>query len=429
MSLLQVFRNEVVEENDISAQIYECSEISYGIRQDWGMELPEIEITTDIDDIEIGEAIYIVRSTDASKQIMFHAKEKRYDYARDLYIYRCPHAFAKLANWKAYEVPLPLMDIPFGDGWVEEDSDPALTPDYTVYNAQYGALQGQFVWERRYIQALFLLKMLIRRATGVLVADIDDGTLAAKDSFYATTNSGGVDTVWKYGDLALSTESVRRMGMSRYDDYESTDYTVQDGLPTALDLLNAVVMMLGVQIDIFRDDYLISELGVTAAPTDAATLGRSDETLELIRRATVTASGLDATDDYVYGEYDELMLFVPYVWGTSDGDDLELTDRTAQEEADGVDTSKQVSISIPRFLRLYYIDINESSGYQSRIYRILNAQTSTDELTDWLEWYLAWWDGKDEKISYQVAMTDLVMKLPRMSIDVAGLKLKYERWI
>lgn len=417
--LLTVYKDSVGAD-DISSKIYGMSEFTYRVREDWGMELPEITIETDIGDLD-GKKIILASTANTSKRIEFYAKEKMFDYSRRMYEYRCPHVFERLADIRAWQIPFPVMSVPFGDDWVEEAADPALVPNYLIYNRQADPAQEQYRWRRRYIQALFLLKMFIRKASGVNVADISSDSLDERESFY-----GSDDGRHLFSRLFLSTESVWRTGMGRYDDYLSDDFVVQDQLPTALDVMNAVCLQLGVCINIFRSDYMISEIGVSAAPADDSTLWRSDEIIDEMRRCSISASGLDAEYDYIYGTYSPLNTFIPYVWGTGENDDLEILKRQAQADADGVSGSRLVSIDLPAFLRLYRLELG-GSGYQNYIRNITKG--GEDELDQLLAHYMAWWSGRKAKISYQVPLTDLAMMTPRTSIDVASRKMKYERWV
>lgn len=401
--------------------------MTYGINLDWTMELPEIEITmiggTFGTGMALGDKIIVCDGSDTTKQIMFYVEEITYDYARRVYTLRCPHILRKLADYKVQEITFPGYGTSMGD-WSD------VTPSsYTLYNQQMGNItgpQGQYVWVRSYVQAIFLLKMLIHRVTGYSVADIDDSKVDGIESFYDDAG-----TALDYDELGLSTNAIHRMGCASHEDFTTDDYIKKDGHENCLTLFGLVCAALGCYVDIFDEDYAITPIAQTGAPADADVLARRDEDIVPIRKYVVSGESLDQDlndCNVTFGEYDDVeIVMVYYEWG-GDSPDVSLAERKVEEEDAAAESARIQNITLPRFFRLYKIKINESSGYQSDINFINNIGDTLTELSDWMDEYYAFWSAISEKNTFVKALSSLAGGWPRGSLDPEALKLEYERW-
>jgi hypothetical protein len=424
---LKAYKTSISAPNEISSEIIGITSMTYGVNLDWTMELPEVDITmvagTFGSGMAVDDKIIICDADDTTKQIMFYIEDITYDYAAKTYTLRCPHILAKLADYKVEEISFPGYGTPMGD-WSD------VTPSsYAIYNQQLGNIsgpQGEYVWVRCYVQAIFLLKMLIHRVTGYSVADIDDSKVDGIASFYDDAG-----TTLDYDELGLSTLATTRMGCDSYADYTTTDYIEKDGHENCLTLFGLVCAALGCYVNIWQEDYAITPIAQTGAPADAAVLGRRDEGIVPIRKYAIQGESLDRdihNCNVNFGEYDDgIPATVYYEWG-GDSPDVSLATRTVEEENTAASTARVQSITLPRFFRLYRIEVNESSGYQSDINFITNIGATLTELSDWMDEYYAFWDGITEKNIFTKALTSLTGTWPRGTLDPAALKIEQERW-
>ncbi len=425
--MIQVYRDYVHSANEISGQILGLSEISYAIKPDWTPELPEVTITTTIDDFAPGEKIVVAQRSDTTKQVVFYVKEIKYDYATQKYTLVCPHILEKLAYIKAMDIPAPLYGDSFGD-W--SDVTPTGSSGYTLYNNQgYDPQQGNYIWERKYYQAIFLIKMMIHRVTGTGVNSISSSTLESKDSFYAKRWEyyGAQEQIYTYGELGVNIGQMQACGTSYWNQNTNPDYFVRAGLMDCLTLLKHLLCALKIYVDIFRSDYKMDVIAFSSAPSNAATLGRTDEILECYRRYGVRRSGLDADPDWVWGYYDDVgMAWVFYTWGV-DNPDREILESVAEEEDTGVDEAKQISVTFPNLFRIHNISINTNNYYRSCVQVIKDTIDDKRDWDMWLAAFYAFWQPKTSKYTFETALTALEGKYPAARINVEDLKMRYER--
>ncbi len=425
--MIKVYRNTVATNNEISAEILGLSEIAYAVKADWTPELPEVTITTTIDDFTQGEKIVVAQASDTSKQVVFYVKEIKYDYASRKYTLACPHILEKLAYVKARDIPSPAYGDSFGD-W--SDVTPTGSSGYSLYNNQgYDVLQIPYNFERQYYQAIYLIKMLIHYASGTSVSTIASSTLESKNSFYAKRweQYGPQEIIYTYGQLGVQIGQIKGCGTSYWNQNLSTDYFERDGLMDCLTLLKHLLCALKIYIDIFRSDYQLNVITFSGAPSDSLTLGRTDEVLEQYRRYGVRRSGIDADPDWLWGYYDDVALqWVSYTWGV-DNPDYEILESTAEEEDTGVDEAKQISVTFPNLFRIHNISINTNNYYRSCVQVIKDTIDDKRDWDMWLAAFYSFWSTKSAKYTYETVLTALEGKYPAARINVEELKMRYER--
>lgn len=424
--MFRAYRNgSITSGNEISGQIIGINPITWGLNWDLTMELPELQISTTIDDIALGEKIIICDAADNTKRVMFYVKSQKYDYKTKKYELQCPHAFEMLNDYLPADIVFPT----YGTTWT--DVNPGSGDGYLIYNNQMGDVpnQGQYVWPRTFVQALFLLKMLIYRSTGTSVAIINDTDVADKDSFYYDKYSNygqEYTTYYKYGELGLAISSLRRLGTSRHDELDNLDEFGRAALPSCFQLLRIVCQALGVTINIFRSDYLIEAIAQSSAPTDALTIGRKDELIEQVRRVAVSVTGMP-DPDWEYGTYDENNTLVPYTFGV-DNPDVELVERYAEDDT-SASTTRTISVSWPSHFRILAI-ISGGAGFMYRTH-VDYIEDDVDDLTDhdmWLAMLRSMWEDIGAVNEYETAMSDLSIRKPRCTMDLPRRHVSYQLW-
>lgn len=417
-----------LDSTDISASVLECSPISYRVNRDFSVELPSIDMVLKSDLLEAGDRVTIREAADATKACQFVVKEVVYDYSTKKQSARLNHALDLLADIHTRSVPNRVTH-PNWDDWS------TITPGYDLLNYQYDFAQGQNMWKRRYIQALFLLKMLICRATGTSIESIDSSDIDDVNSFYysRTYNIGTwVTTPLTYAELGVASESIGRLGNTAYDENRSDDFFVLTRQTNCLTLLNALLKALQITMNVFRSDYKLGLMATASAPADAAILSRTDSDLELWRRYRLAVRHLAETErnDYVYGLFDETYWPTPYwyTWGVDDPD-VELVDRVEEYEDTSVDMVTTNSLEFPAHFRIYRIGVSTYDPPDSFIFAIADGETGDNELAMWLGEYVSQAASLRRRERYQIKAPGMVCYLPATTIDVAAKKLEYERMV
>jgi hypothetical protein len=405
--MIQILRNG---STDISGSVKGISSIEYLTNDDLTFELPEITIQSVLDSAEVGDTITIYET--APRACTFYIERITYDYRSQLYTWRCPHILTKLRKIKTRDVSILWSDI---------------SPSYAQYNNQTSSGQGQSRWARRYWQVLFLMQVLIRKATGLGVEDIDV-TVGTKDSpFYTRAQnefSEWVTTVRDYATLGVSLSSLLRLGSQTHLDYQATDFDTVLGLPNCLQLLRWLCAASGLTIDIFRADYQILELDMSAAPTNDATKWRQDGYIEPYRSYRANGKRLTAGSfDYIYGTYDVSDVFQPYTYGTDDAD-YELTEDDAQLTNSGIDEQRDLGMAWPNLWKLYFV--NDQSDYQSNIYYIDDADDEKGWIEQWLDMLYAYWSEVSRFRRYEIILPGVYHRHRSVELDIESLKMRYE---
>lgn len=405
--MIRVYLNS---STDISGAVKALSPIEYRTNDDLLVELPEITIQTVLDSASVGDTVTVYETS--SRACTFYISRITYDYASKLYTWICPHILHRLTKFKAREVSILWSDI---------------TPDYTQYNNQTSSVQGQSRWARRYWQVLFLIQTLIRKATGLGTNDIDVSVGTEDSPFYTRAQnefSQWVTTVRTYATLGVSLSSLHRLGSQTHLDYTSTEYDTVRALPNCLQLLRWLCAASGLTIDIFRADYQILELGMSATPSNDDTKWRQDGYIEPYR--TYSANGkrlIAASFDYIYGTYDGSDVFQPYTYGTDDAD-YELTEDQVELTNTSVTEPRQLSLTWPNLFKLYFI--NNQSDYQSNIYNINNGEDEKGWIEQWLDMLYAYWSDVSRFRRYEIIMPGVYHRHRSVELDVEARKLRYE---
>lgn len=432
--MIRVYRDTVATNNEISSQILGLSAFTYRIKEDWTFELPETTIVTTVDDFAPGEKIVVAQASDTSKQVVFYVKDIRYDYDTQKWTLTCPHILEKLAYVKTIDIPAPTYGDSFG-AW--SDVTPTGSSGYTLYNNQWDAYnQGDYIWERKYYQVLFLIKMLIHYVTGTSVNSIASSDLEAKDSMYADRWEyyGAHETIFKYSELGINLTCARGSGHRYWNMWDAPDYFERAQMTDCLTLLKYLLCALKIRIDIFRDDYKIEIIAVSTAPADSAILNLSEEALTRYRRYGVQRSGIVVPlqdpifwPDYIWASYNPSSgQFHFYTWGV-ENPEREILTSTYERENTSVTDANQISVTYPNLFRIYRIEINTNNYYRSRIWIISDTINNKTDWHQWLDAFYTYWQNLTTKRSYETAMTGLDAKWPSVQYDLEKLKMRYER--
>jgi hypothetical protein len=428
--MTKIYKGSISSANEISSLILGISEIRYGINADWTFELPAITITTSSSDIAVGDNIIIVQTTDTVKQIMFYVRERLYSYTTRKYTLECNHILEKLAHIKVTE----YMD-PWGPDWHDAIPSGSSAGTYEYYNSQSVPVQGNIAFLRQYVQVGFLIAQFLYRIGAVsAISDVDINTLNAKDSFYIQGT-----TPIPYLKLAINQESLRRTGEKTNSAWDSEEFDIQAGVTNCLTYLKHLCSALKICINIFRSDYQLSVIEVSAAPTSSNTLAREDRQIPPYRQYALKRSGLDPSAaclpydvDWIYYEWTEGAYAVDYTYGI-DGADISIIETEDTRVNTAALDNNKIRIEFPINFRLYYININTTPSYwhYSHI-QLINYTTPDPDQADYMQWlpeFYAWWFARNTMQTYEVPLTALEMKLPVTQINLETLKLQYERWI
>lgn len=406
--MIQVLHNSA----DISSKVFGITPIQYRTNDDFTFELPETSIQTTISTAVIGDTVTVLEPTTA-RQVEFYIDKITYDYRRKTYSWQCPHILQKLSKVKAKEVAV---------AWA------GISPSYAQYNSQNTFVQGQSIWARRYFQVLFLMQILIRKATGMAISgiNIDVGT---KDSFYYTRYNqppnGWVDIRKKYADLAVCGSSVYRLGTNTHLDAASTDFDVLSRLPNALQLLRWLCASTGLVIDIFRSDYKILTFTFSSAPSDNATKQREDRLIDRYRRYRTSTKLLDTGSyDYIYGVWDTSTESIRYYTYGVQNADYELTSAQVEEINSTVNVDKTLDLPWPNMFKLY--SINNDSTYQSHIAYIMDYERDLGFVEQWMDMLYNTWQGITQSNTYELIIPGLYMHHRSVELDLEARKMKYE---
>lgn len=421
MATFRLYKTSVSGGNDISSYIYELSPFSYRINDDFGFELPELSFSSTQ---ELAEGTKVLICDTASiyvKQVCFYVKKAEWNQDKLMYDYTCPHILEQLSYIKVKDLPVGT----FGD-WSD------ITPGYDLYNNQTDySSQGQFIWGRKYYQALFLLKMMVRKVTGLGIAAIDSTAVDDKDSPYysridAYPAQGYTDTPITYARIGLNISCTLRMGTADHTEVLATDFWTLNELPNCLQLLRMICSALKLTIDIFRMDYKIEILAVSGAPTAAATLGFSNPNLERYRKFAASFGRLHGGSfDYIFGEWDGGETYTAYTYGV-DGAVRDIMEWKAECEDTGVDTTRALSAKFTDFFRVYGIS---GTNYQANVYQIYDEELDSYEETQYVAALKAFWEQYEAREKYEIALPGLELRLPYVEIDIAANRLHYERLV
>lgn len=421
MDTYRIYRNSISALTNISSVIYELNPFSYRINPDFTFELPELTFKSTME-LDAGDKIIIVEVADNSRQITFYVEKVKYDYARRLYEYTCPHILQILDKTLARHIPGSFPSTAWCD----------ITPSYTQTNNQMGgwATQGQNVWSRSYWQITFLMKMLIRKATGLGIASISTIAIDNVNSPFTTRYKNEfdqwTDRPWLYSDIALNINMVQHLGSSVTHEFESTDFMTWQALPSCLDLLRWICSALCITIDIFNSDYRMGVGIASELPADGALLQYETSSLDLYRAYNTTLRNFTYPGalPYIFGEWDELGTYTAYAFG-EEPEDLTLENVVGLAE-NANETTRKVTVSFPNFFKVLGRYVNESSGYQSASMIIWNGEEEYGDEQMIADAWQAWWDGLTKREKCEIALPGLIMKMPYVEIDLAGQKMRME---
>lgn len=418
--MFRLYKDSVTTLNDISGKVFEISPIAYRINDDWSFELPELNFKSTAELAE-DDLLFVTDDADEDVLIRFYVKKITYDYTTKLYSYKCLHVFMKLDNYKAYEVPI------LGDGLVPDWSD--ITPGYVLYNNDYSDMTGPGrPWRRQYFQALYLLKVLMHKVSGVGINSVDSTAVDEVNSFYVVRRDIGggsyVNQAPKYKELAITIGCLHRLGTKYNGQWNTSDYWERRNLPSLLTVMKCVCQAMGVYIDVFRADFAIKQVALAVAPSGILTSYES-ETVEALRDIKVRVSRLvGSVFDFVFGEYiAPEWEYSDYTYGVDDAV-CTVEEFTGKVENESNLTYKTMDVGFPNFMRLYVTWID---SYQSYIYAIQNDETGADELGQIAQAYDDYWGAVSERIKYEQKLSAISFRAPYTELDMARKTARYER--
>ena len=419
MATFRLYKTSVTPGNDISSYVYELSPYSYRINDDFGFELPEMSFSSTVE-IAAGTVLYLTEvAAESVKRISFYVKTAAYNEARMMWEYTCPHILEKLAYIKVKDIPAPSDST-----WCD------ITPGYSLYNNQTDYVnQGQLVWARSYYQALFLMKMLIRKATGTGIAAIDSTDVDEEDSPYVGRYADGgsyYDYTFPYEELCINSGSLLRMGTADHLGVGATDFWTLEPLPNCLQLLRYLSSALRITIDIFRSDYHFELLAVSDAPAEANGLGFEEISLDRYRKYAASYGRLTGGSfDWEFGEWDGGGTYTAYTYGV-DSADREVTDFKAELEDTAIATTRALSAQFAHFFRILGLSV---SNYQSAGYYIINAELGETEVHQYVAALKGFWEQYAAKEKYDIPLPGLELRTPAVEIDISANRMRYERLI
>lgn len=426
MAIVQIYRGEIKSANDVSSEIIGMSEIRYGINADFSFELPELTLTTHKTGWKVGDRVTVVDTKDASRRVAFYVEEINYDYGSRRFNVRCPHILAKLAE-------IPVTE------WMEGDWNDTLPAGlsagvYEYFNNQSVVEQGNIAFERQYCQVALWIAMAIYHVGGVdSVLDVDIATLNLKNSFY---KDGA--TVLKYRNLGVNIQAVRRCGERSNVEWDDPSFDVQNSVTSCLDYLKYLCSALHCTIDIFRSDYRLNTLEVAGAPTDKATLARTDQFLPLYQKICMSRSGLDPEcellpfrADWIFGYFDDLNRFVEYEYGVDDPE-IEIVESYDEWENPQATEPGQLYVTFPINFRLYRINLNITPTFEYRSYITMIETSEAEPKPEYMQWVAAaadFWAERAQKNEYETVFGGLEMRWPLSRFDVAKRRQRWEGWL
>ncbi len=426
MAIVQIYRGEIASGNDVSSEIIGMTEIRYGINPDFSFELPEVTLTTHKTGWNVGDRVTVVDEKDASKRVAFYVEEINYDYATRRFSLRCPHVLAKLAD-------IPVTKWLEGD-WNDNMPAGLSAGVYEYWNNQSVIAQGNIAYRRQYCQVGLWIAMAIYHVGGVeSVLDVDIHTLNNKDSFY----TDGA-TVLKYRELAVNIQAVWRCGERSNVEWDDPSFDVQNSVTSCLDYLKFLCSALHCTIDIFRSNYRLNTLEMAAAPTDTATLARTDQFLPLYQKICMSRAGLDPdcellpfSADWIFGYYDDLNRLVEYEYGV---DDPEIEIVESYDEWDNPQATEpgQLYVTFPMNFRLYRINLNTTPTFEYRSYITMIETNAAEPKAEFMQWVPAmadFWGERAQKNEYETAFGGLDMKWPLSRFDIPRRRQRFERWL
>jgi len=416
----RIYRNSISALTNISSVIYELNPFSYRINPDFTFELPELTFKSTME-LDAGDKIIIVEVADNSRQITFYVEKVKYDYTRQLYEYTCPHILQSLDKILARSLPTSFPNSTWCD----------ITPGYSEFNYQMGAwaTQGTNVWSRSYWQITFLMKMMIRKITGLGIASISSSAIDSVESPYTTRAQNEfeqwADMAWAYKDLALNIPMTQHLGAEKTQDHNSTEFMTWQALPTCLDLLRWLCSALCITIDIFNSDYRMAVGTISTLPADADLQHYETDDLDLYRGYTVATRRFETGSAFFkFGTWNEYGDYHAYVFGEEPEERAIETFQGLSENTN--ETTRKLALSYPNFFQIVGRYVNESSGYQSASMVIWNGEDDYgDEQMNSDAWQ-TWWDGLTKREKCEIALPGLYMKMPYVEIDLATLKMRME---
>lgn len=383
---------------DKSDYITELSSFRYTINKDFTFELPNLNFESAIDVGNVNDTVKISNSTGSAE---FYITEKKQDFETLFWNYKCEHLLYKLKAIKTNAIPYPSMVENVGADFVTSYSswsdlnllfnNPlSVTECYRRYNnfdvlsTTDGAITQA---EQQYYQVLFLMQILIRKATGKSVNDIDISSIENSSSIFHATQAITSSPYWQHvtlknREVGIPIQNLKRLGTDntyQFQTQPSANIEEWDKITDCLELLSYLCSSMMLVVDIFGN-YTIKTISQRTI-TNYQTTNKDIDELIRLRKVSVSENVLSpATSAYgseLYMEYyqadDHTYHF--YTFGDSGTNDRELEDYSAGNINNLYYTSESVAVSYPSHFKLYQIIINTSSYYRSRLYNLRSTSS------------------------------------------------------
>lgn len=446
---------------DKSDYITGLSSFRYEINKDFTFELPDLDIESAID---IGNINDIVKISNSTGSIDFYITEKKQDQDSLFWNYHCEHLLYKLKGIKTDAIPTPSMVENVGANFTNSYSswsdinllfnNPLSVSEcyrrYNNFDVPTETITGPVERSRQqYYQVLFLMQMLIRKATGKGINAIDVSKVYDEDSIYHATQASATSPYWqyvtlKYKEIGIPIQFIKRMGTSntyQFQTQPSSNFDEWDKITDCLDLLRYLCSSLMIVIDIFNN-YTIRPI-MTRSQSNDKVVSKDTDDLIRFRKVSGSESVLNLIDDAYNSElfveyYVENQDYYYYTFGESGENQREMDDYSAGNVNNIYFTSETVANSFPTFFKLYQIILNTSSYYKSKLYNLRTSLSvpgtypPDDRVMYWLHCYadalFDYWEGYNKQDDITEISADIKMTGHETEIDVENQEITYKRY-
>lgn len=448
---------------DKSDYITGISSIEYIINKNFTFELPDLSFEAAQDIAEIDD---IIRINNFTGSINFYVTEKTQNKDSLFWHYKCEHILFKLKAIKVNTIPTPSMIENVGANFTQNYNDwcdvnllfnqPfSVSECYKRYNnfdiPQYsdGPVEEAV---QQYYQVLFLIQILIRKATGLSISEIDLSAIYNENSIYHATQPSLSSPYWQHVilknyELAIPIQNLKRLNTSdstQYQTIPTDDIERWDGILDCLDLLIYLCSSLCLIIDIF-DGYKLKKMSQRAINEDRI-VEFEDNRLIRLRKVSVTENILNLVNNVynseLYYEYyrSDDHSFNLYSWGGggSGSSEREITGLSVGNTNNIYFTTETVETAFPNHFKLYQIQINTNSYYRSRIYNLRTSTTLptvyppenrkiywSNCLADYLYDY---WESYNQIRKITEISGDLTFSGHVTKIDIENQEISFERY-
>lgn len=446
---------------DKSDYITGLSSIRYEINKDFTFELPDLDFESAID---IGDVNDIVQISNSTGSVEFYITEKKQDQDSLFWNYHCEHLLYKLKAIKTNAIPTPSMIENVGANFTQNYSawsdlnllfnNPLSVPEcyrrYNNFDVLTESTDGPVQRSRQqYYQVLFLMQMLIRKATGKSINAIDLSKCYDENSIYHATQPSVSSPYWQHvtlknRELAIPIQFLKRMGTDntyQFQTQPSSNIDEWDKITDCLELLRYLCAALMLVVDIF-DGYSIRPIP-TRTQTNDKVVDKDTDDLIRFRKVSGSEQVLNLVDSAYHSElfveyYTENVGYYYYTFGDSGENQRELEDYSAGNVNNIYFTSESVANSFPSFFKLYQIILDTSSYYKSKLYNLRTSLSvpgtypPDDRVMYWLNCYsdalFDYWESFNKQDDIVEISEDIKMTGHETEIDIESSEITYKRY-